>query len=715
MPREFPLERIRNIGICAHIDAGKTTTTERILFYTGRIYKIGEVHEGTTTTDWMEQERERGITITAAATYCTWNDKQINIIDTPGHVDFTMEVERSLRVLDGAVVVFDAGNGVEPQSETVWRQAERYEVPRLAFINKMDKVGADFDMCVASMHEKLAANAVPLQLPIGAEGSFSGVVDLVRMKAYVWNSDALGTKFETKEIPEDLKEKAEKAHAYLIEKAVEFDDKLMEKYLSGEKLTEAELISAIRKATITAVREPYKSKGGFCGVICGSAYKNKGVQSLLDCVCDYLPAPIDIPPTPGVDPADPEKKMEREHSESAPFSALAFKIQVDPRAGGRRLTYFRVYSGTLKAGSYVTNTTKNQEERISQILRMHADKSEDVKEIYAGEIAATVGLKYTTTGNTLCDADHPIILESMHFPEPVISVAIEPKSKADEERLGMALNRLAEEDPTFRVRTDEETSQTIISGMGELHLEILVDRMKSEFNVQANVGRPQVAYRETIRQKVEAEGKYIKQTGGKGNYGHCFIILEPQEAGKGFEFVDKIKGGSIPREYIPAVQKGIVEALDTGVLAGYPVVDIKCTVFDGSYHDVDSSEMAFKIAASMAFKDGAKRAKPVLLEPMMKFEVRTPEESMGQIIGDLNSRRAQVTENEQVSNIRAIRGVVPLAEMFGYATTVRSLSQGRASFTLEPSHYAEVPRNVADEIIKKHQGGDDAAGAAAKK
>ena len=705
MPREFPLERIRNIGICAHIDAGKTTTTERILFYTGRIYKIGEVHDGTTTTDWMPQERERGITITAAATYCTWRDEQINIIDTPGHVDFTMEVERSLRVLDGAVVVFDAGNGVEPQSETVWRQAERYEVPRLAFINKMDKVGADFDMCVASMHEKLAANAVPLQLPIGAEGTFVGVVDLVRMKAYVWNSDALGTKFETQEIPENLKEKAEKAHAYLVEKAVEFDDKLMEKYLGGEKLTEAELISAIRKATITAVREPYKSKGGFCGVICGSAYKNKGVQSLLDCVSDFLPSPIDIPPTPGTDPHDIEKKMVREHTESAPFSALAFKIQVDPRAGGRRLTYFRVYSGTLKAGSYVANTSKNQEERISQILRMHADKSEDVKEVYAGDIAATVGLKYTTTGNTLSDAEAPIILESMHFPEPVISVAIEPKSKADEEKLAMALNRLAEEDPTFRVRTDEETSQTIISGMGELHLEILVDRMKSEFNVQANVGRPQVAYRETIRAKVEAEGKYIKQTGGKGNYGHCYIILEPQETGKGFEFVDKVKGGAIPREYIPAVQKGVVEALDNGVLAGYPVVDIKCTVFDGSYHDVDSSEMAFKIAASMAFKDGARRAKPVLLEPMMKFEVRTPETSMGQIIGDLNSRRAQVTENEAVSNIRAIRGVVPLAEMFGYATTVRSLSQGRASFTLEPSHYAEVPRNVAEEIISKHNDG----------
>ena len=711
MPRQYPLERIRNIGICAHIDAGKTTTTERILFYTGRIYKIGEVHEGTTTTDWMEQERERGITITAAATYCTWRTEQINIIDTPGHVDFTMEVERSLRVLDGAVVVFDAGNGVEPQSETVWRQAERYEVPRLAFINKMDKVGADFQMCVDSMHEKLAANAVPLQLPIGQEDSFLGVVDLVRMKAYVWNSDKLGTQFETQEIPENLKEKAEKAHAYLVEKAVEFDDTLMEKYLAGEKLTEKELISAIRKATIVGVREPHKSKGGFCGVICGSAYKNKGVQSLLDCVSDYLPSPLDIPPTPGTDVHDTTKPMTRDHKDDAPFSALAFKIQVDPRAGGRRLTYFRVYSGTLKAGSYVSNSSKNQEERISQILRMHADKSEDVKEVYAGDIAATVGLKYTTTGNTLCDPEAPVILESMHFPEPVISVAIEPKSKSDEEKLGLALNRLSEEDPTFRVRTDEETGQTIISGMGELHLEILVDRMKSEFGVQANVGRPQVAYRETIRQKVEAEGKYIKQTGGKGNYGHCFITLEPQEAGKGFEFVDKIKGGAIPREYIPAVQKGIVEALDNGVLAGYPVVDIKCTVFDGSYHDVDSSEMAFKIAASMAFKDGAKRAKPVLLEPMMKFEVRTPEASMGQIIGDLNARRAQVTENEAVSNIRAIRGVVPLAEMFGYATTVRSLSQGRASFTLEPSHYAEVPRNVAEEIISKH---NDSAASGAK-
>jgi len=703
MPRQYPVELIRNIGICAHIDAGKTTTTERILFYTGRIHKIGEVHDGTTTTDWMEQERERGITITAAATFCTWRNEQINIIDTPGHVDFTMEVERSLRVLDGAVVVFDAGNGVEPQSETVWRQAERYEVPRIAFINKMDKVGADFQMCVDSMHEKLAANAVPVQLPIGAEGTFIGMVDLVKMKALVWNSDKLGTNYEIQEIPADMKEKAEKAHALLVEKVVEFDDQLMEKYLAGQPLTEKELISVIRKATILGAREPYKSKGGFCAVMCGSAYKNKGVQPLLDAVCDYLPAPIDIPATPGTDPHSGEK-LDRPSKDDAPFSALAFKIQVDPRAGGRKLTYFRVYSGTLQAGTYVSNTSKGSEERISQILRMHADKSEEVKEVYAGDIAAVVGLKNTTTGNTLCDPDKPVILESMHFPEPVIAVAIEPKSKADEERLAMAMQRLAEEDPTFRVRTDEETGQTIISGMGELHLEILVDRMKREFNVQANVGKPQVAYRETIREKVESEGKYIKQTGGKGNYGHCYLILEPQEPGKGFEFVDKVKGGSIPREYIPAVQKGVVEALNTGVLAGYPVVDIKCTVFDGSYHDVDSSEMAFKIAASMAFKDGAKRARPVLLEPMMKFEVRTPETSMGQIIGDLNSRRAQVNENEQVGNIRAIRGVVPLAEMFGYATAVRSLSQGRASFSLEPSHYAEVPRSVADEIIKKHNG-----------
>jgi len=706
MARQFSIDRIRNIGICAHIDAVKTTTTERILFYTGRIYKIGEVHEGTTTTDWMEQERERGITITAAATFCTWKgldgvERQINIIDTPGHVDFTMEVERSLRVLDGAIVVFDAGNGVEPQSETVWRQCERYQVPRMAFMNKMDKVGADFDMCVASMHEKLAANAVPVQLPIGAEDTFTGVVDLIRMKALVWNSDKLGTKYEIQEIPENLKEKAQHAHAHLIEKVADFDDALMEKFLEGKEVTEKELVNAIRIATLT---------GKFCAVFCGTAYKNKGVQPLLDAVCDYLPSPADMPPTPGHDVHTTET-MTRLPKDDAPFSSLAFKIQVDPRAGGRKLTYFRVYSGTLTAGSYVSNTSKNSEERISQILRMHADKSEDVKEVYAGDIAAVVGLKNTTTGNTLCDPEKPILLESMHFPEPVIAVAIEPKSKADEERLGIALNRLAEEDPTFRVRTDEETSQTIIAGMGELHLEILVDRMKREFNVQANVGRPQVAYRETIRNKVESEGKYIKQTGGRGQYGHCWIILEPQEPGKGFEFVDAIKGGRIPREYIPAVGKGIQESLESGVLAGYPVVDVKCTVFDGSYHDVDSSEMAFKIAGSMAFKDGAKKAKPVLLEPVMKFEVITPEDYMGTIIGDLNSRRAQVNENEQRGNARVIRGIVPLAEMFGYATSVRSLSQGRASFNLEPSHYAEVPRNVAEEIINKHS----AAGTGAAK
>ena len=703
MAREYPLERIRNIGICAHIDAGKTTTTERILFYTGRIYKIGEVHDGTTTTDWMEQERERGITITAAATFCTWKgldgvERQINIIDTPGHVDFTMEVERSLRVLDGAIVVFDAGNGVEPQSETVWRQCERYQVPRMAFMNKMDKVGADFDMCVASMHEKLAANAVPVQIPIGAEDTFKGVVDVIRMKALVWNSDKLGTQYEIQEIPEDLKEKAQKAHQLLIEKIADFDDKLMEKFLDGKEVSEKEIINAIRKATLT---------GKFCAVFCGSAYKNKGVQPLLDAVCDYLPAPSDMPPTPGTDTVSGEP-MVRLPKDDAEFSALAFKIQVDPRAGGRKLTYFRVYSGTLKAGSYVANTSKRSEERISQILRMHADKSEDVKEVYAGDIAAVVGLKNTTTGNTLCDPEKPILLESMHFPEPVIAVAIEPKSKADEERLAMALARLAEEDPTFRVRTDEETSQTIIAGMGELHLEILVDRMKREFNVQANVGRPQVAYRESIKGKVEVEGKYIKQTGGRGQYGHCWIILEPLEAGKGFEFVDKVKGGSIPREYIPAVEKGVIQAMLGGVLAGYPVVDVKCTVFDGSYHDVDSNAMAFEIAGSMAFKEGARKAKPVLLEPVMKFEVVTPDDYMGPIIGDLQSRRAQMTENEQRGNARVIRGIVPLAEMFGYATTVRSLSQGRASFNLEPSHYAEVPRAVSEEIISKHS----AAGAA---
>jgi len=564
----------------------------------------------------------------------------------------------------------------------------------MAFMNKMDKVGADFDMCVASMHEKLAANAVPVQLPIGAEASFTGVVDLIRMKAYVWNSDKLGTKYEIQEIPENLKEKAKQAHAHLIEKVADFDDALMEKFLEGKEISEKEIVAAIRKATITSK---------FCAVFCGSAYKNKGVQPLLDAVCDYLPAPIDMPPTPGTDVKTGEP-MVRLPQDDQPFAALAFKIQVDPRAGGRKLTYFRVYSGTLQAGSYVDNTSKKSEERISQILRMHADKSEDVKAVYAGDIAAVIGLKNTTTGNTLCDPDKPILLESMHFPEPVIAVAIEPKSKADEERLAMALNRLAEEDPTFRVRTDEETSQTIIAGMGELHLEILVDRMKREFNVQANVGRPQVAYRESIKLKVEAEGKYIKQTGGRGQYGHCWIILEPLESGKGFEFEDKIKGGSIPREYIPAVEKGVKQAMEGGVLAGYPMVDVKCTVTDGSYHDVDSNAMAFEIAGSMAFKEGAKKAKPVLLEPMMKFEVVTPEDYMGPIIGDLQSRRAQMTENEQRGNARAIRGIVPLAEMFGYATTVRSLSQGRASFNLEPSHYAEVPKSVAEEIIAKAGG-----------
>jgi len=697
MPRQYPLDRIRNIGICAHIDAGKTTTTERILFYTGRIYKIGEVHDGTTTTDWMEQERERGITITAAATFCTWKgldgvERQINIIDTPGHVDFTMEVERSLRVLDGAIVCFDAGNGVEPQSETVWRQAERYNVPRIAFMNKMDKVGADFDMCVQSMHEKLAANAVPIQLPIGAEDKFQGVIDLVHMKALVWKSDKLGTKYEIEEIPADLLEKSKQARAHLIEKVVDFDDKLMEKYLDGKEITEQEIVLAIRKATIS---------GNFCAVMCGSAYKNKGVQPLLDAICDYLPAPSDLPATKGTDFKTGEAIL-RNAKDSEPFAALAFKIQVDPRAGGRKLTYIRVYSGTLTAGSYALNSSKNSEERVSLLLRMHADKSEDIKEIYAGDIAAVIGLKNTTTGNTLCDLKSPVVLESMHFPEPVIGVAIEPKSKSDEEKLAVALSRMAEEDPTFRVRTDEETGQTIIAGMGELHLEIIVDRMKREFNVQANVGRPQVAYRETIRDRVEIEGKYIRQTGGRGQYGHVWLILEPSEVGKQFEFLDKIKGGTIPREYVPAVQKGVVEAMEGGILAGYPVVDIKCTVFDGSYHDVDSSEMAFKIAASQAFKEGARKAKPVLLEPMMKFEVVTPEDYMGSIIGDLNSRRAQVTENEQRGNARAIRGTVPLAEMFGYATTVRSLSQGRASFNLEPSHYAEVPRAVSEEIINKH-------------
>ena len=692
MAREYPLNKIRNIGIVAHIDAGKTTTTERILYYTGRIHKIGEVHDGTTTMDWMEQERERGITITSAATYCKWRDCQFNIIDTPGHVDFTAEVERSLRVLDGAVVVFDSGNGVEPQSETVWRQADRYGVPRLVFGNKMDKVGADFYMLVGQVKDKLGANPLPLQIPIGQEDKFEGIIDLVEQNAHIWHGEELGAKFSTVEIPEEYKEQAKKYREHMVEVLADYSEEVMHCYMEGKEPTVAQIKAAIRTATLAIKVVP---------VLCGTSFKNKGVQPLLDAVCDYLPSPIEKKAFLGINP-DTNAEESRDVSDTAPFSALAFKIQTDPFVG--KLTFFRVYSGTLESGSYIYNATKRSRERISRILRMHANTREEVKMVQAGDIAAAVGLRNTTTGNTLCDEEHPIVLESMNFPEPVISVAIEPKSQADEEKLGVALGRLAEEDPTFRVRTDEETNQTIISGMGELHLEIIVDRMKREFNVQANVGRPQVAYRETIRKKVETEGKYIRQTGGRGQYGHVVMTLEPLAPGKGFEFEDDIKGGSIPREYIPAVQKGVTEALSSGALAGYTLVDLKCTLIDGSFHEVDSSEMAFKIAASMALKDGAKRANPIILEPVMKIEVVVPEDYMGDVIGDLNARRGKILNMESRNKLQYIRGTVPLAEMFGYSTTLRSLTQGRGNSTMEPSHYEGVPKQISDKILEKTTG-----------
>ena len=692
MAREYPLNKIRNIGIVAHIDAGKTTTTERILYYTGRIHKIGEVHDGTTTMDWMEQERERGITITSAATYCKWRDCQFNIIDTPGHVDFTAEVERSLRVLDGAVVVFDSGNGVEPQSETVWRQADRYGVPRLVFGNKMDKVGADFYMLVGQVKDKLGANPLPLQLPIGQEDKFEGIIDLVEQNAHIWHGEELGAKFSTVEIPEEYKEAAKKYRDHMIEVLADYSEEVMHCYMEGKEPTVAQIKQAIRTATLAIKVVP---------VLCGTSFKNKGVQPLLDAVCDYLPSPREKKAFIGINP-DTNAEESRDVSDTAPLSALAFKIQTDPFVG--KLTFFRVYSGTLESGSYIYNASKRSRERISRILRMHANTREEVKVVQAGDIAAAVGLRNTTTGNTLCDEEHPIILESMNFPEPVISVAIEPKSQADEEKLGVALSRLAEEDPTFRVRTDEETNQTIISGMGELHLEIIVDRMKREFNVQANVGRPQVAYRETIRKKVETEGKYIRQTGGRGQYGHVVMNIEPLEAGKGFEFEDDIKGGSIPREYIPAVEKGVTEALSSGALAGYTLVDLKVTLIDGSFHEVDSSEMAFKIAASMALKDGAKRANPIILEPVMKIEVVVPEDYMGDVIGDLNSRRGKIMNMESRNKLQYIHGTVPLAEMFGYSTTLRSLTQGRGNYTMEPSHYEGVPKQISDKILDKNAG-----------
>ena len=688
MAREYSLEKTRNIGIMAHIDAGKTTTTERILFYTGRVHKIGEVHDGAATMDWMAQEQERGITITSAATTAHWKDHRINIIDTPGHVDFTVEVERSLRVLDGSVAVFSAKGGIEPQSETVWRQAEHYKVPRIAFINKMDTTGADFLNRVDMMKDRLQANAVAIQLPIGAENDFTGIVDLVTMKAEIYGDD-LGKQIDIVEIPDDMKDQAEEYHQIMVEAICETDDALMEKYLEGEELSVDELKKAIRKAVVTNAMFP---------VLCGSAYKNKGVQMLLDAVVDYMPSPLDIPPVAGIIPGS-EEPAERKADDKEPFSALAFKIMADPFVG--KLAFFRVYSGTLDAGTYVFNSTKGKKERVGRILRMHANHREEVQTAYTGDIGAIVGLKDTTTGDTLCDEKNPIILEKMEFPEPVISVAVEPKTKADQEKMGVALARLAEEDPTFKVKTDAETGQTIISGMGELHLDIIVDRMAREFKVEANVGKPQVAYRETIRKTVKQEGRFVRQSGGRGQYGDCWLELIPQEPGAGFEFENKIVGGAIPREYIGSVEAGVKEAMETGVLAGFPMVDIKVVVFDGSYHDVDSSEMAFKIAGSMGFKEGARKADPVLLEPYVKVEVVVPEDYMGDVIGDLNSRRGRVDGMEMRSGAEHINAFVPLAEMFGYATDLRSKTQGRGVYTMTFDHYEEVPKNVAEKVISE--------------
>ncbi len=690
--RTYPLDRVRNIGIMAHIDAGKTTTTERILYYTGRTYKMGEVHDGAAVMDWMQQEQERGITITAAATSCEWKNHRVNIIDTPGHVDFTMEVERSLRVLDGAIALFDSVAGVEPQSETVWRQADKYTVPRIAFINKMDRIGADFEGAVQTMIDRLHAHPLVLQLPIGAEDRLRGVVDLVRMVAYVYDDD-MGIEWAEAPIPDDMVEPAEAARTHMIEQLADVDEEIMEAYLEGEEITEAQLHESIRKATLSISLTP---------VFCGSAFKNKGVQMLLDAVIQYLPAPTDVPPVEGIDPRTGAEAV-RVASDEAPFSALAFKIMSDPFVG--KLTYFRVYSGTLKAGSYIYNTTKDKKERVGRILEMHANHREDREVIHAGDIAAAVGLKVTSTGDTLSLSDHPIILESIEFPEPVIWVAIEPKTKADQDRLGESLMKLSEEDPTFRVRTDDETGQTIIAGMGELHLEIIVDRLLREFKVDANVGRPQVAYRESVRRTVEkAEGRFVRQTGGRGQYGHAVISLAPNEPGAGFEFTNKIVGGSIPREYIPAIEAGIVEAMEGGVLAGFPVVDIKIQLLDGSYHEVDSSEMAFKIAGSMAFREAAKRADAALLEPMEDVEVIVPEEYMGDVIGDMNSRRGHILGMEPRAGAQAIHAQVPLAEMFGYATDLRSATQGRATYTMQFSHYAEVPTSIASEIIARQRG-----------
>ena len=683
--RSYPLERTRNIGIMAHIDAGKTTTTERILFYTGRVHKIGEVHDGGATMDWMVQEQERGITITSAATTCFWNNNRINIIDTPGHVDFTVEVERSLRVLDGAILVLAAKGGVQPQSETVWRQADKYQVPRMAYVNKMDITGANFMACVEQMKDRLNANAVPVQLPIGAEDNFQGIVDLIKMRAFI-HKDDLGREIEETDIPEELKAMAEEYRAKMIEAAAEQDDELMMKYLEGEELTEEEIKKGLRKGTIANTVVP---------VCCGSSYKNKGVQELLNNIVDYMPAPTDIPNIKGVD--EDGNEVERKTSDTEPFSALAFKIATDPFVG--KLCFFRVYSGTLDSGSTVLNANKGKKDRIGRILQMHANHREDIEKVYAGDIGAAVGLKEVSTGDTLCDPAHPVILESMEFPEPVIDIAIEPKDKANSEKMGIALAKLAEEDPTFKTYTNQETGQTVIAGMGELHLDIIVDRLKREFKVECTVGKPQVSYKETIRNKVKVEGKFIRQSGGRGQYGHCWLEMEPLEPGKGIEFESKIVGGAIPKEYIKPIEDGIREAAQSGILAGYPVIDFKATVVDGSYHDVDSSEMAFKIAGSMAFKEGCKQGKSVLLEPIMKVEVTVPEEYMGDVIGDINSRRGRMEGMEARGGNQIIRGFIPLSEMFGYATDLRSKTQGRGTYAMEPSHYEEVPKSVLETIV----------------
>ncbi|MDW7644232.1 MAG: elongation factor G [Desulfuromonadales bacterium] len=690
--RKVSLAKTRNIGIMAHIDAGKTTTTERILFYTGVSHKIGEVHDGAATMDWMEQEQERGITITSAATTCFWGEHRINIIDTPGHVDFTIEVERSLRVLDGAIAVFCSVGGVEPQSETVWRQADKYGVPRMAFVNKMDRIGADFGRGVSMMRDRLGANPIPIQLPIGKEDYFKGVVDLVEMRAIVWDDESLGAKYDVIEIPAEMVDEVQEAREKLVEEVCSHDDVLMDKYLGGEEISNKELKAGIRKATMALAINP---------VLCGSSFKNKGVQNLLDAVVDYMPSPTDVPPIKGVDP-DTQAEITRPADDSGPFAALAFKIMTDPFVG--QLTFFRVYSGVLESGSSVYNSTKDKKERIGRILKMHANKREEIKEIYSGDIAAAVGLKYTTTGDTLCSEKDACLLEAMEFPEPVISIAVEPKTKADQEKMGIAIGKLVQEDPSLRVHTDEETGQTILSGMGELHLEIIIDRMMREFKVAANVGAPQVAYRESVTKTVEVQGKFVRQSGGRGQYGDCWLRIEPQEPGAGFEYVDAIKGGVIPKEYIPAVGKGAEEAAQNGVIAGFPIVDVKVTCFDGSYHDVDSSEMAFKIAGSMGFKEGAAKAGPVLLEPIMAVEVVVPEEYMGDVIGDLNSRRGRIMGMEARGAAQVINSQVPLANMFGYATDLRSATQGRATYTMVFDHYEQVPKAISDEVIAKVKG-----------